>query len=58
MLGYTIDDLDKMSNAVHDAKLFYIMKSDVTQVDQDPMVDGLLKAQDFLQGLWAEGYFD
>jgi hypothetical protein len=58
MLGYTKEDLDQMSNAVHDAKLFYIMKSDVEQVDKDPLVEGLLKANDFLQGLWAEGYFD
>jgi hypothetical protein len=58
MLGYTKTDLDEMSNAVHDAKLFYIMKSDVVYVDKDELVAGLLKAQDFLQGLWAEGYFD
>ena len=58
MLGYTKEDLDQMSNAVHDAKLFYIRNSDVEQVDKDPLVEGLLKANDFLQGLWAEGYFD
>jgi len=58
MLGYTKDDLDQMSNAVHDAKLFYIRNSDVEQVDEDLLVEGLLKANDFLQGLWAEGYFD
>lgn len=58
MLGYMESDLDEMMSAVHDAKLFYILKSGVTQVDEDPLVDGLLKAQDFLQGLWAEGYFD
>jgi hypothetical protein len=58
MLGYTKEDLDQMCNTVHDAKLFYILNSDVTKVDEDPIVDGLLKTQDFLQGLWAEGYFD
>ena len=58
MLGYTKEDLDQMSNTVHDAKLFYILNSDVIKVDEDPIVDGLLKTQDFLQGLWAEGYFD
>jgi hypothetical protein len=58
MLGYTKEDLDQMSNAVHDAKLFYILNSDVIKVDEDPIVDGLLKTNDFLQGLWAEGYFD
>ncbi len=58
MLGYTEDDLDQMINAVHDAKLFYIRKSGSTYVDKDPMVDGLLKSISFMQGLWAEGYFD
>jgi hypothetical protein len=58
MLGYTKDDIDQMSNSIHDAKLFYIRNSDVEQVDKDPLVEGLLKANDFLQGLWAEGYFD
>jgi hypothetical protein len=58
MLGYTKEELDEMVNAIHDAKVFYIMKSDVTYVDKDEMVNNLLKAQDFLQGLWAEGYFD
>jgi hypothetical protein len=58
MLGYSKADLDEMINSVHDAKLFYIRNSDVEQVDQDPLVEGLLKTNDFLQGLWAEGYFD
>ena len=58
MLGYSLTDLETMVNAIHDAKVFYIRKSDVTYVDEDPMVAGLLKANDFLQGLWAEGYFD
>jgi hypothetical protein len=58
MLGYSKTDLDEMINSVHDAKLFYIRNSDVEQVDKDPLVEGLLKANDFLQGLWAEGYFD
>jgi hypothetical protein len=58
MLGYTKEDIDQMSNSIHDAKLFYIMKSDVEAVHEDELVAGLLKAQDFLQGLWAEGYFD
>jgi hypothetical protein len=58
MLGYTKEDLDHMSNSIHDAKLFYILNEDVVYVDKSPIVDGLLKAQDFLQGLWAEGYFD
>ena len=58
MLGYTIDDINKMTNAIHDAKLFYIRNSDSIYIDEDPLVIKLLEAQDFLQGLWAEGYFD
>ena len=58
MLGYVKKDLDTMINSIHDAKLFYLMKSDIEQADKDPLVEGLLKTMDFLQGLWAEGYFD
>jgi hypothetical protein len=58
MLGYEVYDQEEMVNAIHDAKLFYIRNSNVVKVDEDPIVEGLLKAQDFLQGLWAEGYFD
>ena len=49
MLGYTVEDLDKMSNAVHHAYKY------VTDPDDK---EGILMAQSFLQGLWAEGYFD
>ena len=58
MLGYTESDLDEMMNAVHDAKLFYIINSKDTYVDKELLVNNLLKANDFLKGLWAEGYFD
>jgi len=58
MLGYTESDINEMINSVHDAKLFYIRNSDVEQVDQDLLVEGLLKTNDFFQGLLAEGYFD
>ena len=42
-------DLDKMSNAVHNAYKYITDPNDK---------EGILMAQDFLQGLWAEGYFD
>jgi hypothetical protein len=58
MLGYEVYDQEEMVNAIHDAKLFYIRNSGVVKVDEDPIIEGLLKAQDFLQGLWSEGYFD
>ncbi len=58
MLGYTKDDLDRMTNAIHDAKLFYIINSTATYVDRELLVNDLLMAKDFLDGLWAEGHFD
>jgi hypothetical protein len=57
MLGYTKDDLDEMINSVHDAKLFYI-RTPSDLMDKSILTEGLLKTNDFLQGLWAEGYFD
>ena len=57
MLGYTVDDLDRMINAVHDAKLFYL-RSPSDLMNKDPLVKDLEDAVSFLQGLWAEGYFD
>jgi hypothetical protein len=57
MLGYTESDLNEMIDSVHDAKLYYI-RSASNLVDQNPLVEGLLKTSAFLQGLWAEGYFD
>jgi len=60
MLGYTAKDLEEMIDSIHDAKLYYLVNKgkDMQQGDEDPIVDGLLKTMDFLQGLWAEGYFD
>ena len=58
MLGYEMFDVDQMINAIHDSKIHYIASSPAIKIDEDPIVDGLLKSIDFLQGLWAEGYFD
>lgn len=52
MLGYSEKDLDEMIDSI---------QSVMTTVnsDDDPWLHGnLWKAQEFLQGLWAEGYFD
>jgi len=57
MLGYNEDDLDKMINAVHDAKLFYLRTSS-DLIDKKPLIKDLEMAVSFMQGLWAEGYFD
>ena len=57
MLGYTESDLNRMINAVHDAKLFYL-RSPSDLMDKEPLVKDLQDAVSFMQGLWAEGYFD
>ena len=57
MLGYTVDDLDRMINAVHDAKLFYL-RTPSNLMDKEPLRKDLEMAVSFMQGLWAEGYFD
>jgi len=57
MLGYTEEDLNRMINAVHDVKLFYL-RSPSDLMNKDPLVKDLEDAVSFLQGLWAEGYFD
>ena len=50
MLGYAKEDLDEMINSIFIA---YEIIDGPANIEA-----GLLKAQDFLQGLWAEGYFD
>jgi len=57
MLGYTESDLNRMINAVHDAKLFYL-RSPSDLMDKTELRKDLEDAVSFLQGLWAEGYFD
>ncbi len=57
MLGYTADDIERMINAVHDSKLFYLRyPSDL--MDKTQLRSDLEDTVSFLQGLWAEGYFD
>jgi hypothetical protein len=57
MLGYTEEDLNRMINAVHDVKLFYL-RSPSDLMNKDPLVKDLQDVVSFMQGLWAEGYFD
>ena len=57
MLGYTESDLNRMINAIHDVKLFYL-RSPSDLMNKDPLVKDLEDAVSFMQGLWAEGYFD
>ncbi len=49
MLGYTLNDLDEMRAVV--TKALY-------DSNGLPTEKGLEKTADFLDGLWAEGYFD
>lgn len=52
MLGYEESDLNDMRYAIDCARL-------ILGEDAHPaIVRDLLKASDFLDGLWAEGYFD
>ena len=52
MLGYTQRDLADMSYGIHSADL-------LINADENPAIHNyLVKAGEFLDGLWAEGYFD
>jgi hypothetical protein len=57
MLRYNQSDLDRMINAVHDAKLFYL-RYPSNLMDKAPLRKDLEDTVSFMQGLWAEGYFD
>jgi hypothetical protein len=57
MLGYTLEDLNKMINAIHDSKLFYL-RTPSDLMDKTQLRTDLEMANSFLQGLWAEGYFE
>ena len=52
MLGYTKEDLDNMTYGVTSADL-------MINADENPAIHNyLIMATEFLDGLWAEGYFD
>lgn len=52
MLGYTESDLNNMIYGIQNADL-------IINSDENPAIHNyLVIANDFLQGLWAEGYFD
>ena len=57
MLGYTESDLNRMINAIHDSKLFYL-RTPSDLIDKTELRTDLEMAVSFLQGLRAEGYFD
>ena len=50
MLGYTKEDLNDMTKGLSDV---------LGKIKDDPhLYNNVWKARDFLEGLWAEGYFD
>ena len=52
MLGYTKEDLANMTYGVSSADL-------MINADENPAIHNyLVMARNFLDGLWAEGYFD
>ena len=52
MLGYTLEDLNNMIYGVDNAML-------LINSDENPAIyNYLVTTREFLQGLWAEGYFD
>ena len=51
MLGYSKDDLDEMIDATYLA-MHYVPEG------QTKLMEDLAGTNDFLQGLWTEGYFD
>lgn len=52
MLGYTKEDLDRMTYGISSADL-------LINADEHPAIhNNLVMAREFLEGLWAEGYFD
>jgi len=57
MLGYTVEDIDRMINAVHDAKLFYL-RSPSDLMNKDPLVKDLEDVVSFFQGLIEEGHVE
>jgi hypothetical protein len=55
MLGYKEEDLNRMINAVHDSKLFYL-RTPSDLMDKQPLRKDLEDAVSFMQGLLAEGH--
>jgi hypothetical protein len=57
MLGYDIEDLAIWQECIEAAKQFYL-KHPSDLIDKTKITNGLEQANKFLDGLWAEGYFD
>ena len=57
MLGYDLEDISIMQECIEKAKQFYLSyPSDL--MDKTELRADLEMAVSFMQGLWAEGYFD
>jgi hypothetical protein len=56
MLGYELDDLNIMIDSLEE--VIQIELSSQTSSISDVTLDGIKSSLSFLNGLWAEGYFD
>ena len=56
MLGYDLEDLNIMMNSLSD--VIQIEESSQTKSLSTSNLGGLKTSLSFLEGLWAEGYFD
>jgi len=56
MLGYDLDDLNHMINSL--TNVIQIEESSQTKSFSVSNLDGLKTSLSFLEGLWAEGYFE
>ena len=56
MLGYTLDDLNIMINSLSD--VIQIEEAAQTKSLSVSNLGGLKTSLSFLEGLWAEGYFE
>lgn len=54
MLGYTSEDIDRITDAIHDAKLFYLNNNG----QDENMKDNLEEANSLLFGLVVEGHIE
>jgi hypothetical protein len=57
MLGYTQEDIINMQDAITRAQKFYL-KYPSDLMPKDKFIAELEQVNSFLDGLWAEGYFD
>ena len=55
LMGYEEKDVDDMVNTIHDVIVHFTFNPIVHGLGYNPTVEGLIKIQDFLEGLLEEG---